>query len=128
MCGIVGYSIPRGKNKRNGAFQTACDLLAKRGPDGSGIYEDLVNRIGVGHTRLSILDLSQSGHQPMQSADGRVVLGFNGEIYNFRELRDKLEAAGHLFLGHSDTEVLLQLYLAWRERRLSSTSDLCSNW
>ncbi len=68
-------------------------------------------RVGFGHRRLSIIDLSDAGAQPMASADGRLVICFNGEIYNYRELRDELEAQGRIFTSQSDTEVLLHVYL-----------------
>lgn len=108
MCGIVGYF---------GSFSPelityANRLQAHRGPDDTGHFVDSAVGVGLGHVRLSILDLSSLGHQPMFSDDGSVVLVFNGEIYNFRELRATLEAKGHRFRGHSDTEVLLQLYIA----------------
>ncbi|RXM05080.1 asparagine synthetase B, partial [Citrobacter sp. AAK_AS5] len=74
--------------------------------------------VGLGHVRLSIQDLSPLGHQPMASADGQVVMAFNGEIFNFRELRAELAARGHAFRGNSDTEVLLHLYLAEGEAML----------
>lgn len=114
MCGIVGYS---------GTFQAAAlhsglDAIGHRGPDDSGVFLDDTNGIGLGHARLAILDLSPLGHQPMMSADGSVVLAFNGEIYNFCELRSKLVAQGHAFRGHSDTEVLLEMYLAKGEAML----------
>src|SRR4051812_36251796 len=107
MCGIVGYS---------GSF--SCDLKeanrrqSHRGPDDTGEYKDIDAGIALGHVRLSILDLSPLGHQPMATADGAVSLVFNGEIYNFRELRAELVSKGHQFRGQSDTEVLLQIYLA----------------
>ena len=88
--------------------------MSHRGPDDSGTFEDPEHMVGLVHTRLSILDLSPSGHQPMISKDGRVALVFNGEIYNFNELRADLEVSGHKFMGSSDTEVLLHLYLEWR--------------
>jgi len=116
MCGIAGYSSGTHTSPGIEGLASAKDILAHRGPDDSGIYEDPVHGIGFVHVRLSILDLSPLGHQPMLSDDGRVALAFNGEIYNFRALRAELEAAGHVFRGHSDTEVLLHLYLAWRER------------
>lgn len=97
-------------------------MLAHRGPDDNGIFVDSNSGIGLAHTRLSILDISSLGHQPMISADGRVVLVYNGEIYNFRELRIELQVSGHEFKGHSDTEVLLQLYLSWK----TSGSDLAT--
>jgi asparagine synthase (glutamine-hydrolysing) len=109
MCGIAGFqSADRHLSKR---LQHSRELLSHRGPDDSGSFEDLVAGIGLVHTRLAILDLSPLGHQPMRSADGRVVIVFNGEIYNFRELRIELEQKGCIFRGLSDTEVLLQLYL-----------------
>jgi asparagine synthase (glutamine-hydrolysing) len=95
-------------------FEAAVSALAHRGPDDSGFFLNSEAGVAVGHTRLSILDLSPLGHQPM--ASGQVVLAFNGEIYNFRELRVELEAAGHVFRGQSDTEVLLNLYLEQRLR------------
>jgi len=107
MCGIVGFS---------GAFDAALlgaglNAIAHRGPDDSGVFVDASAAVGLGHARLSILDISSLGHQPMVSMDGSVVLVFNGEIYNFLELREELEVKGFVFRGHSDTEVLLNLYL-----------------
>lgn len=108
MCGIAGVS---------GVFRSvdlcaARDALAHRGPDDAGIYEDGEGRIGLVHTRLSILDLSEAGQQPMQSANKNIVIVFNGEIYNFRDLRSELKADGYVFFSNSDTEVLLNLYQA----------------
>src|SRR5687768_9468426 len=107
MCGISGYA---------GSFapellRAANGLLAHRGPDDSGEYVDRAAGIGLAHRRLSIIDLSPLGHQPMMSEDETVVLVYNGEIYNFRELREELEARGYRFRGSSDTEVLVQLYM-----------------
>ena len=113
MCGLAGYSgIQLHPN-----FSRAVSVLSHRGPDSFGLFEDSSQGIGLVHTRLSILDLSPQGHQPMASGDGKVVLVFNGEIYNFSGLRVELEQKGHIFNGHSDTEVLLKLYL---EHRMSS--------
>ena len=114
MCGISGYVFCVSAPPAATALSSANTALAHRGPDDSGVFEDRSHGVGLGHTRLSILDLSPLGHQPMLSDDGRVALVFNGEIYNFRELRANLEAEGHIFRGHSDTEVLLNLYLADR--------------
>lgn len=119
MCGIVGIS---GGNLDR--LATANDLLAHRGPDDFGFFSDPAAGIGLGHRRLSILDLSPLGHQPMHSVDGAVVLVFNGEIYNYRELRADLEAQGGSFHGHSDTEVLLNLYLAEGEAMLSRLNGI----
>jgi asparagine synthase (glutamine-hydrolysing) len=86
------------------------DYMAARGPDGLGAWASEDDRIGLGHRRLAIIDLSEGGAQPMSSADGNLVVTFNGEIYNFRELRRELEAKGSVFRSQSDTEVLLELY------------------
>jgi asparagine synthase (glutamine-hydrolysing) len=89
--------------------------IEHRGPDDSGSWIDEEYGVALGHRRLSILDLSPAGHQPMVSADGRYVIIFNGEIYNYRELRAELEAGGHApcWRGHSDTEVVLAAFSAW---------------
>ncbi len=120
MCGILGFS---GKCAP-GALSTGLNAIAHRGPDDSGVFVDVAARIGLGHARLSIVDLSSLGHQPMVSADRTVALVFNGEIYNFRELRADLEAQGVSFQGHSDTEVLLKLYLAEGEAMLSRLNGI----
>src|SRR5262245_48819032 len=89
------------------------DALAHRGPDDRGVWADAAAGVGLGHRRLAIVDLTPEGHQPMASADGRYVLVFNGEIYNFRVLRAELEAAGARFRGTGDTEVMLAAFAAW---------------
>ncbi|MEY4170725.1 MAG: hypothetical protein RLZ94_1798 [Actinomycetota bacterium] len=114
MCGILGYS----GRFDPGALQRGLDCIAHRGPDDSGLVVDQGAGIGLGHRRLSILDLSPLGHQPMVAGLAGVTIIFNGEIYNFRELRRDLESRGHTFRGHSDTEVILALYLEHGERML----------
>lgn len=114
MCGIAGFSFSNRDFPITDALHNAIAMLAHRGPDDSGVFEDLRRGVGLAHSRLSIIDLSPLGHQPMVSKDGKVVLVYNGEIYNFPDLRAELEAAGHRFQGHSDTEVLMNLYLAQR--------------
>ncbi len=105
MCGIVGALRTR---EARFDLERGVASLAHRGPDDTGSWEEA--DAALGFARLSIIDLSPAGHQPMQSADGRYVIVFNGEIYNFPELRSQLEAAGEPFRGHSDTEVLLALF------------------
>lgn len=114
MCGIIGYQ----GSFDPAALQLGLDRIAHRGPDDSGVFIDPAARVGLGHRRLSILDLSPLGHQPMCSRDGKVTLVFNGEIYNFPDLRKELESKGHTFKSHSDTEVLLALYLEMGESML----------
>lgn len=89
------------------------DALAHRGPDDSGLFES--DSVTLGHRRLTIIDLTRDGHQPMSDPQALVTLTFNGEIYNFRELRATLEGLGHRFVSTSDTEVLLHAYLQWGE-------------
>src|SRR5512139_1178600 len=104
MCGIAGIFHPQTPKPVDPArVRAMCDVLAHRGPDGGGIWS--APGVALGHRRLSIIDL-EGGAQPMASADGRAVVTFNGEIYNFRELRAELEVRGHRFVTDSDTEVI----------------------
>ena len=105
MCGIVGAVLAGGGDVR---LDDAVACLEHRGPDQNATWREGEARLGF--RRLAIIDLSEAGHQPMHSPDGRYVVVFNGEIYNFQELRDDLEAKGERFRGHSDTEVLLRLF------------------
>jgi asparagine synthase (glutamine-hydrolysing) len=107
MCGILGYS----GRFDGGRLVSANSMQGHRGPDSCGQYIDESAQVGLGFVRLAILDLSEMGNQPMPGADGKLMLVFNGEIYNFRELRRELEDGGVRFRGTSDSEVLLQLYL-----------------
>src|SRR6266567_1185079 len=122
MCGLVvmlglgGRRIV--KTKMTGMAQS----LAHRGPDDSGLYLD--DQVGFGFRRLSILDLSPTGHQPMCSEDGQLVVVFNGEIYNYIELRDELRAAGYCFRSTSDTEVLLAAYRHWGAECLAKLNGM----
>ena len=104
MCGIAGIV---GRPDRN-AVQSMIDVMSRRGPDDSGIYED--PHVVLGHRRLSIIDLSTAGHQPMSRAGGRLWIVYNGEVYNFVDLRRELQGRGHHFLSQTDTEVILALY------------------
>jgi len=112
MCGIVGrFNFHSHGPVSAELMKGMAKLLAHRGPDGEGVYID--GSVGLGHRRLSVIDLTQAGHQPMSSRDGNVCLTFNGEIYNFRELRSLLERRGHQFQSQSDTEVILEAYLEY---------------
>ncbi|MFO1158375.1 MAG: asparagine synthase (glutamine-hydrolyzing) [Reyranellaceae bacterium] len=115
MCGIAGihaYLGPAPPVDRAELLRMN-DRMAARGPDGSGLWLSTDDRVGFAHRRLAIIDLSDSGAQPMHSACGRYTITFNGEIYNYRELRAELQAKGHRFRSGSDTEVLLELYAAF---------------
>ncbi len=121
MCGIVGGWWGTAPADLEGKAKRALLQLKHRGPDDDG-YEISSEKNGVvllGQTRLSIIDLTSAGHQPMLSACGRYVVVFNGEIYNYRELRSELRALGHTFRSDSDTEVLLTAWMHWREECLS---------
>jgi asparagine synthase (glutamine-hydrolysing) len=103
-------------------LQRMTDAVAHRGPDGEGHW--IEGPIGLGHRRLSIIDLSAAGHQPMRTADGRYVISFNGEIYNFRELRIELEAKGCRFHSRTDTEVLLSAFAQWGPGALNKLNGM----
>ena len=92
------------------AVRRMCDAQAHRGPDDSGLWESSDGQIVLGHRRLSIIDLSPSGHQPMHTRDGRLHIVFNGEIYNHVDLKAQCESRGHRFRTHTDTESILHLY------------------
>ena len=114
MCGIAGFFDPGGGRSLSEAqLRAMTDAIAHRGPDGSDVW--MADGVGLGHRRLAIIDLV-TGDQPMRSADGAVTLIFNGEIYNFMEIRRELETLGHRFRTTSDTEVILESWLRWGER------------
>ncbi len=112
MCGIVGILLlPNGANPRRlAAVEDMSEALHHRGPDGGSSWMDPDAGIAFGHRRLAIVDLSDAGRQPMVSASERLVMTYNGEIYNFAELRKELEDLGHHFRGHSDSEVMLAAF------------------
>lgn len=109
MCGITGLIQYKGDSREELArrCRSMADTIAHRGPDASGVWVDPSFPVALGHRRLSIIDLSEAGAQPMRSASGRYVLSFNGEVYNFPRLRRENGIAGYPFRGHSDTEVIL---------------------
>lgn len=111
MCGIAGVLNFNERAVAPDSIRKMTDSIAHRGPDGSGIFTE--GPIGLGHRRLSIIDLSDRASQPMHSKDGRYVLTYNGEIYNFRQIRQELVSIGHQFVSSSDTEVLLTAFEQW---------------
>jgi asparagine synthase (glutamine-hydrolysing) len=113
VCGVVGILTTRPGAVSAPRLVKMRDAMVHRGPDGCGLWHDAERRVGLAHRRLSIIDLSEAGRQPMGSPDGNVWLTFNGEIYNHLELRRELEARGHRFLSRSDTEAILLGYLEW---------------
>ncbi len=108
MCGICGIFNLNGEPVSPVNLRKMTDAIAHRGPDGEGFIID--SFLGLGHRRLAIIDLSPLGHQPMVSADGQYAISYNGEVYNFQELRVELEALGCPFRSRSDTEVVLNAY------------------
>src|SRR5438876_3317691 len=112
MCGIAGiFSYQQDAGPIDVAeLVDVREAMASRGPDGRGLWVDNDQRIGLAHRRLAIIDLSDAGAQPMKSNDGNLIITYNGELYNYRELRKELIARGHHFSTESDTEVLLALY------------------
>ncbi len=116
MCGITGFietQRERSNDELHALVTRMATAIQHRGPDDFGAWCDAEAGVALGHRRLSIIDLSPLGHQPMCSADGRYVIIFNGEIYNFRALRAELESLGHKFRGHSDTEIMLAAFVQW---------------
>ena len=120
MCGICG-KISLGGVLDETLIRKMCKVLAHRGPDDEGVFIGSKLNVGLGHRRLSIIDLSPAGHQPMCNEDGYIWLVVNGEIYNFMELREILEKKGHIFKSHTDIEVILHLY---EEKGIDCVNDL----
>src|SRR3954451_22526336 len=111
MCGIVGMYSRDGAPVDLDRLVAMRDAMTHRGPDDDGLWQrPSAPDVALGHRRLSIVDLSEAGRQPMANEDGSVVVTFGGEIYNHLELREDLERRGHEFRSHCDTEVLVHLY------------------
>lgn len=117
MCGITGLIHLDNAPVSPVTLQRMTDAIAHRGPDGEGHW--IEGNVGIGHRRLAILDLSPAGHQPMVSADHRYLLSYNGEVYNFRELRSELEAKGYWFRSKTDSEVVLNSVAEWGVKALN---------
>jgi asparagine synthase (glutamine-hydrolysing) len=111
MCGLAGELRFDGRGADVAAVERSCAQLADRGPDGSGIWAG--GPLALGHRRLSIIDLSAAGSQPMVDSDLGLTIVFNGCIYNYQDLRDQLQARGHRFFSTSDTEVIVKAYAEW---------------
>ena len=116
MCGIAGFINFSGLNQQHAkaSLKRMTDMLVHRGPDDEGFYVD--DYAALGHRRLSIIDLAD-GHQPMSTKDSDLHIVFNGEIYNYSDLREKLESKGHRFRTKSDTETILYAYREWGKNR-----------
>ena len=116
MCGIAGLIDFKGREVRKETIKAMTDAIKHRGPDGEGQWTN--ENVGIGHRRLAIIDLTDAALQPMQTVDKRYILSYNGEIYNYREIRKELEGLGHQFISASDSEVLLLALVQWRENAL----------
>ena len=126
MCGILGIISSNQILKEKDWLKKNISKLLHRGPDNSGIWNSEDNRISLGHTRLSIIDLSYKNNQPLKDDKKKVCLTFNGEIYNFLELREELIALGHKFITNGDTEVLLKSYIEWGEASFKKIEGMFS--
>ncbi len=115
MCGLAGVFSRnnRSSDELQGIVSRMTAAIVHRGPDDNGVWIDAAAGVALGFRRLAILDLSAQGHQPMQSANGRFMLVFNGEVYNYRSIRRELESIGCAFRGNSDTEVILAAFERW---------------
>ena len=123
MCGILGR-ISLNEKIDASSMKMALDLMIHRGPDAAGVWMNPSENIWFGHRRLSILDLSELGTQPMVSFDGKLVIVFNGEIYNFKSIKDELRKKGYEFRSESDTEVLLNAWHCWKEETLQKIDGM----
>lgn len=114
MCGLVGiYNYKNNQEVDEGVLIKARETMIHRGPDDAGLYISPDKKIGLAHRRLSIIDLSPAGHQPMSNEDETIWIVYNGEIYNYLEIRPELEKVGHQFKSNTDTEVILHAYEEW---------------
>jgi asparagine synthase (glutamine-hydrolysing) len=111
MCGIAGVLWRNGRLAAQDQLWSMANIQRHRGPDDAGVWTD--GCVGFGHRRLSIIDLSAGGHQPMTTADGLLTITYNGEVYNYKELRQQLADLGHAFVSQSDSEVILHAYQEW---------------
>ena len=122
MCGITGIFNLNEQPVSYSQLEKMMDILAHRGPDDRGVFID--NNLGLGHRRLSIIDLSESGHQPMCNEDKTIWLTYNGEIYNYLEIKKELKKKGHIFKSKTDTEVIIHAYEQWGEKCLNKFNGM----
>jgi asparagine synthase (glutamine-hydrolysing) len=122
MCGVAGIVERDGSPASAAVLERMTRALAHRGPNDEGVFTD--GPVGLGHRRLSIIDLTAAGHQPMESSDGRNVISYNGEVYNFRELRARLEARGRKFRSRTDTEVVLEAWSEWGDAAIQEFNGM----
>ena len=122
MCGIAGIVRFDGRNVTEAQVQSMLQTIKHRGPDDEGVFVE--KNVGLGHVRLSILDLSSAGKQPMTDETGRYTIIQNGESYNYIELREELQAMGYTFKTQTDTEVVLNGYIAWGESVLDRLNGM----
>lgn len=123
MCGIVGAIIRNNKIDKN-LFEKMLEQIIHRGPESGGTWYNKKDNVAFGHRRLAIIDLSVGGYQPMLSDDGRFIITYNGEIYNYKELKEELIRAGIVFKTESDTEVLLTAYIQWGQECLQKINGM----
>jgi asparagine synthase (glutamine-hydrolysing) len=124
MCGIAGIISLNNQKTDEGTLIQMRDAMRHRGPDDEGIYINDEKTIAIGHRRLSIIDLSSHGHQPMSSEEGNIWITYNGEAYNFPELRQELKNLGYTFISNSDTEVILRAYQEWGEKAFEKLNGM----
>jgi asparagine synthase (glutamine-hydrolysing) len=122
MCGIAGLVNLDGEPVAPVQLRRMTDAIAHRGPDGEGSFTEGI--VGIGHRRLAIIDLSEAGHQPMLTSDGRWIISYNGEVYNFQELRAELEAKGCRFRSKTDSEVVLYAWATWGPKALQRLNGM----
>src|SRR6266850_3195772 len=113
MCGISGWLLKADRLRDAEQLRAMAEALSHRGPDDRGYFCDQEYGVALAHNRLSIIDLSAAAHQPMISDDGQFVLTYNGELYNFLDLRRQLETLGHQFHSRTDSEVVLHSFIEW---------------
>ena len=119
MCGIAGIIRLNKKPVRQSKLKTMTETLVHRGPDGEGHWLNQKCNVGFGHRRLSVIDLTESASQPMHYSDNRLTITYNGEIYNYIEIKKELKSKGYKFITNSDTEVILASYHYWGKNCLA---------